>query len=131
MSGRRRILLYGSSLVLDGIATSLLTEERFEVIRLPQPLLQMSDAGALAPDVIIFDTETSDSAVLFSALATRPDLVLLEVSSDKNVVRLWSGQEHRELSITDLAALIEVDRQAMVCPTANVVTARERQGDLR
>ncbi len=29
------------------------------------------------------------------------------MSPDKNVVRMWSGQEHQELSITDLTALIE------------------------
>ncbi len=107
MSGRRRVLLYGNSLVLCGIAASLVGEDEFEVIRLPEPLMHLSEATALDPDVIIFDTETSGSAVLFSALENRPDLLLLGVSPDKNVVRMWSGQEHQELSITDLTALIE------------------------
>lgn len=112
MSGQRRVLLYGDSLVLGGIATSLLAEGRFEVVRLPHPLLQMSDIEALAPDVVIFDTETPGSAPVFSALEDHPELLLLGVSSDKNIVRLWSGQEHRELSITDLTALIGADSQA-------------------
>jgi hypothetical protein len=34
------------------------------------------------------------------------------VSPDKNVVRIWSGREHRELSLQDLTALIEADPQA-------------------
>lgn len=107
MSGRRRILLYGNSLVLCGIAASLVGEDEYEVVRLPEPLVHLSEASALAADVIIFDTETSGSAALFSALQSRPDLLLLGVSPDKNVVRMWSGQEHQELSITDLTALIE------------------------
>lgn len=109
MRGQRRILLYGNSLVLDGIATSLLAQRQFEVVRLPQPLLTTSDVEALAPDVIIFDAETPGSARVFSALEGRPHLLLLGVSPDKNIVRLWSGQEHRELSIRGLAALIEAD----------------------
>jgi hypothetical protein len=104
-----RVLIYGASIVLDGIAASLLNEERLEVVRLPQPLLHLNDVEALAPNVIVFDTETPGSAAVFSALENHPNLLLLGVTPDKNVVRLWSGREHRELSIPDLVALIQAD----------------------
>ncbi len=115
MSKRIRILLYGNSLVLGGIGASLRTESQFEVVDLPQSLPDTSDIEALAPDVIVFDIETPGSAAAFSALESHPDLIILGVSPDHNIVRLWSGRQYRELSIGDLAALIEVDSQ----PTAS------------
>jgi len=104
-----RVLIYGASIVLDGIAASLLNEERLEVVRLPQPLLHLHDAEARAPTVIVFESETPGSAAVFSALENHTNLLLLGVTPDKNVVRLWSGREHRELSIPDLVARIPAD----------------------
>lgn len=96
MSKQTRILLFGNSLVLGGIATSLLAEGRFEVVRLSHPVLHLGDVDALAPDVVIFDTETPDSASVFSVLENHPDLLLLGVSSSgrrrKDIVRRSGGK---------------------------------------
>jgi hypothetical protein len=125
MSTRTRILLYGNSLVLGGIGAGLRAEGRFEVIPLPRSLPDTSDVEALAPDVVIFDLETPGSAGAFSALENSPDLVLLGVSPDDNVVQLWSGRHYRELSIKDLTALIEVGSQPAVALTEDVVVTRK------
>jgi len=125
MSRQRRILVYGNSLVLGGIAASLLAENRFQVVRLPQPLLNMSDVEALAADVVIFDTEAPGSAEVFAALAGQPELLLLGVSPDKNIVRLWSAQEHRELSIGDLTALIEADPQSKFSTNSDALITQD------
>jgi hypothetical protein len=126
MSTRTRILLYGNSLVLGGIGASLRAEGRFEVVGLPRSLPATSDVEALAPDVIVFDLETPGSAAAFSALEGHPDLILLGVSPDDNIVQLWSGRQYRELSIKDLTALIEVGSQPTVALAEDVVITRNR-----
>jgi hypothetical protein len=126
MSKRTRILLYGNSLVLGGIGASLRDEDRFEVVRLPQCLPATSDVEALAPDVIVFDIETPGSAAAFSALESHPDLIILGVDPDDNVVQLWSGRQYRELSIKDLTALIEVGSKPAVASTEHVTVTRKK-----
>jgi hypothetical protein len=121
MSKQTRILLYGNSVVLGGIGAGLRAEGRFEVVGLPRSLPDTSDVEALAPDVIVFDVETPGSAAAFSTLERHPDLVILGVSPDDNVVQLWSGRHYRELSIKDLTALIEVGSQSTVSADENVV----------
>jgi hypothetical protein len=125
MSKRTRILLYGNSLVLGGIGAGLRAEGRFEVVPLPRALPDTSDVEALAPDVVIFDLETPGSAAAFSALENHPDLILLGVSPDDNVVQLWSGRHYRELSIKELTALIEVGSKPAVALTEDVVVTRK------
>jgi hypothetical protein len=126
MSKRTRILLYGNSLILGGIGAGLRAEDRFEVIGLPRSLPATRDVEALAPDVIVFDLETPGSAAAFSALESHPDLIILGVSPDDNVVRLWSGRPYRELSIKDLTALIEAGSQPTVALNENVVITQNR-----
>jgi hypothetical protein len=104
---QKRILLYGNSVILGCIGASLERADRFQITRLSLPLAGPSDLEALGPDAVLFDAENGDSEAAFSLLKDHPELLLLSVSPDGNVVRLWSGQQYRELSTNDLAALIE------------------------
>jgi hypothetical protein len=126
MSTRTRILLYGNSLVLGGIGASLRAEGRFEVVSLARSLPDTSDVEALAPDVIVFDIETPGSAAAFSTIESNPDMMILGVSPDENIVQLWSGRQYRELSTKDLTALIEVGSQPTVALTEDVIITRKR-----
>jgi DNA-binding NarL/FixJ family response regulator len=121
MSKRTRILLYGNSVVLGGIGAGLRAEGRFEVVGLPRSLPDTSDVEALAPDVIVFDIETPGSAAAFSTLESHPNLIILGVSPDDNIVQLWSGRPYRELSIKDLTDLIEAGSRAGVSAHENTV----------
>jgi hypothetical protein len=121
MSKQTRILLYGNSVVLGGIGAGLRAEGRFEVVGLPRCLPDTSDVEALAPDVIVFDIETPGSAAAFSTLESHPNLIILGVSPDDNIVQLWSGRPYRELSIKDLTDLIEAGSRAGVSAHENTV----------
>jgi hypothetical protein len=102
-----RILLYGNSVLLGGIGAGLRAEGRYEVVRASRSLPDSSDLEAQEPDVIIFDIEAPGAAAAFSALESHPDLTILGISPDANVIRVWSGRQYRELSMGDLVALIE------------------------
>lgn len=107
MSERRRIFLYGDSLVLAGLGASLQHEARFEVTGLSLPLPGPAQLAALAPDVVVFDMEGAHPDAAFALLDSVPGLLVLGVSPDGNVVRLWSGRQYGGLSTRDLTALID------------------------
>ena len=121
-----RVLLYGNSLVLGGISASLQGESQFEVVRISHSLPDTSGVEALAPDVIVFDSEIPGSAAAFSALESHPDLIILGVSPDHNIVRLWSSREYSELSTKDLKSLIEVGRRITVSSNEQFAMAPDR-----
>lgn len=123
---RIRVLLYGNSLLLGGIGASLQGESKFEVVRIPHALPNPSEVEALAPDVIVFDSETPGSAAAFNALRNHPDLIVLGVSSDRNVVRVWFGREYSELCTADLKSLLEDGTRIRVSANEQVATAPDR-----
>lgn len=127
MEKQRRILLYGDSIVLGSVGASLRREKEFSVALLPSHMRSPEELDDMAPDVILFDLENDRPDAVFSLLKTRPDLILLGVSPDTNVVRLWSGRQFQELSSKDLVNVIEEQLAARstsrcACPTnlANV-----------
>ena len=107
MDERKRVVLYGNSVVLGCIGASLERGDRFEVLHLSPPLPGRSELEKMAPDVVVFDAETGRPRPAFSLLETRSDLRLLGVSPDGNLIRLWSGCQYRELSAKDVTELIE------------------------
>jgi hypothetical protein len=112
MSRAKRILLYGNSVILGCLGASLRLAGQFEIVHVAPPLPGLSELEALEPDVLLFDADNANSEAVFSLLRCHPDLLVVSVSPDGNIVRLWSGQQYRELSTTDLTALIEDGSQA-------------------
>jgi len=107
MGKQTRILLYGNSVILGSVGASLQRERRFAVVQLAPPLPEALELKAMKPDVVLFDAESGRPDAAFSLLETHPDLILLGISPDGNVVRLWSGRQFRELSSKDLENVIE------------------------
>jgi hypothetical protein len=103
----RRILLYGDSLILGSVGAVLGNWREFDVIALSPPLPGLAAVAQLAPDAVIFDIETTRPETVLALLDTQPSLLLLGISPDGNVMRLWSGRELREVSGKDLKDVIE------------------------
>ena len=102
-----RVCLYGNSVILGSLGASLEKAGRFEIIHLSPPLPRRPRLEALAPDVILFDSGQGQPDAAFALLRDHPDLVVLGISPDGNVVQSWSGCQYHELSSADLTALIE------------------------
>jgi len=58
-------------------------------------------------DVILFEEQAGCPDAAFSLIETRPGLLLIGIDPSKDQVRLWSGQQLRQLSMQDLAEIIE------------------------
>lgn len=129
MGRKKRILLYGNSVVLGCVGASLEGTGRFEITHLSRSLPGPFDFEALTPDVILFDAENGNAEAAFSLLKERPDLLLMSVSPDRNVVRLWSGRQYQELSTMDFTALIETGPLSEVAPDEPPTNTRARGAD--
>ena len=103
---KRRVVLYGKTVILGSVGASLRRCPDLEIIPLASPFHTALELGEYAPDVILFDVQASRPDAAFSLLETRPGLLLIGIDPSNNQVRLWSGQEFCQLSTQDLARII-------------------------
>jgi hypothetical protein len=107
MEKRRRVLLYGRSLILESVGASLQQYSRMEIVFLSPPLPTEQELGALAPDVIIFDVDAAHPELAISLLKECPSLLLIGIDPGSDQMLLWSGQTSRVLTTDGLVQMIE------------------------
>ena len=111
MEKRRRLVLYGRSLFLAGVAASIKQHPELEVQLLDSTLPDaLHRAKAMCPDTIVFDLQTIDPSFALSFLQEQPGVILLglDLASDKLIT--LSSQQSTLYTMDDLVRLIE--RQA-------------------
>ena len=107
MEEKCRICLYGNSLILGTLGTSLRGSSQFEVTTLIPPLPKGRALEALKPDVILFDLEAGHPKAIFPLLESIPKLLIIGISSDNNMVKMWAGRQLHELSTQGLLQTID------------------------
>jgi hypothetical protein len=98
--------MYGKSILLSTVGASLQHYPDLEIIPLSPPLPDTLDLIALAPDVFIFDIQTSHPDPVFPLLTTLPNLMLIGIDSDSDHITFWSGQQIHVLSTQELIQAI-------------------------
>jgi len=106
MEKRRRVLLYGKSLILGTIGISLQQYPQLEIVSLSPQLPTAQELAALAPDVIIFDVEAACPEFAICLLEARPSLLLIGIGPSSDQMLLWSGQHLRAVTMQDLVQAI-------------------------
>jgi hypothetical protein len=99
MERKKLVWLYGNSVILGTIGASLRRSTQFEAITMTDPV---SEEMKQEPDVIFFDLDAPLPKDAFFLLESCPNLKLIGVSPDNNVVKVWSGKQLSELSLQDL-----------------------------
>lgn len=106
MDKRQRIFVLGNSLILNALGESLKRSGHFDLTSLEMP----EDVRALEPmkpDAIVFDLETPHKESIFSLSESCSKLLLVGVSPDTNIVKVWIGRQLKELSMQGLLAMID------------------------
>lgn len=103
---KRRVILYGKSIILGTIGASLRLYPDLEIIPLSSPLPDFHTLKNLAPHVILYDIEASLPDTALALLETSPGLLLIGVDPDNNQTLVWSGMQLHELSTQDLVRVI-------------------------
>ena len=102
----RRICIYGNSVILGTLGLNLQTYPQFELINLIPPWPDRQHLEGLKPDVIFFDLEAEHPEAAFSMLDSYPGLLIIGISPDSNLVKVWSGRQIHEISIQGLLEMI-------------------------
>ncbi len=98
---RQRICILGDSLILGALGESLQRGGRYDLTRLALPDgIRTLDAGAA--DAILFDLESTRVETVLSLQESDSRLLLVGISPDANLVRMWVGRRLRELSMQGL-----------------------------
>lgn len=107
MADTTRVVLYGSSLYVAGLAASLKTHPSLDVIHTPSgsPAFEQC-RQAQAPAVLIFDLGEMPADLVLLQLRACPGLMLIGVDAASEDILLLSGQRTRAMTMNDLAQLI-------------------------
>jgi len=106
MDKRQRIFILGNSLILNALGESLKRSGHFDLTSLEMPN-DVRDLEPMQPDAIVFDLETPLKESIFSLSEHCSKLLLVGVSPDTNIVKVWIGRQLRELSMQGLLAMID------------------------
>lgn len=112
MERRRRIILYGQSIILSSVGASLRRYAGLEVVPLAAPWPAAPDLAALAPDVILFDTAIEYPEAALLALAAGREVLLIGVSLASAEAVVWTGRQMSACSAQDLVDKILETEQA-------------------
>jgi hypothetical protein len=107
MNKSRKVVLYGSDLVVSSVGASLQGRLGFEIQQI-DPLLPdaLQRLEAAHPDVVIFDLESTRPEFTIAALRITPRLLLVGVDLMSGKMLTMSGEESRLLTTDDLVRMI-------------------------
>lgn len=119
MERRQRICILGNSLILNGLGESLQHISCYDLTCMEMPD-DIDVLEHLQPDAILFDLESLGIESFFSLSANCSRLLLIGVSPGSNIVKVWTGQQLRELNIADLLAMINDQLQDALTASGRV-----------
>lgn len=108
MEKTRKIVLYGSDLVVSTIGANLQGLTGFEMVQI-DPLLPdaLPKLAAALPDVILFDLAgVQPDFTIVNMIMKNPGLLLIGVDLDTGKMLVMSTKESRLLTTDDLLAMI-------------------------
>ncbi len=103
---KRRVILFGGTVILGALGASLASYPELEVIALVPPLPGARKLGALAPDVILFDAGRTQPDPVFALLRKRPNLTLIGVDPEGDRITVWSCGQTSAASAEELLQVI-------------------------
>ena len=108
---QRRTIIYGDSLILEGVQAELSGNPDLEVLTLDQSLgLPLEALRRLNPAVIIFDLGSVQPDFPL-AMLQQPDLLLIGIDLVSHQARVWSGRQAAAVVAADLVEIIRNERR--------------------
>jgi hypothetical protein len=106
MNGNRtRVILYGDTLLLEGVQVNLKALTDLEVLDLPLET-PLEELQRLCPAVVVFDLEATRPDFLFPLLQ-QPGLLLVGINPETHRALAWSGRHAPAVSAADLFEIIQ------------------------
>ncbi len=108
MNKTRRVVLYGSDLVVSTVGVNLRGHVGFQILQI-DPLLPdaLQRLDAARPDVVLFDLASTQPDFTVAVLRKHPGLLLIGVDLRSDKMLVISGEESRLLTADDLVHMME------------------------
>lgn len=107
MEKRTRVIVYGNSLHMAGMATSLKAEMCLEVVCIDPHSLDVRESLSKTNSlVILFDLSDPDKGLDIALLREQPDLLLIGVDPCSDELLVLSNKPTQALKMTDLVNII-------------------------
>jgi hypothetical protein len=104
---RRRVILYGDSLILQGVRAELAGIPDLEVLMLDRPLdAPLEKLRAFHPTAIIFDLGAVQPNFPL-ALLREPGVLLIGMNPETHQAQVWSGKQAAAAGTANLIRLIQ------------------------
>lgn len=108
MDKRTRVVVYGNSLNMAGIAASLKTDANLDVVCInPHAHNTRQSLNELNPAVIAFDLNDTNPGLDIILLRDRPGLLLVGVDACSDKLLVLSSQSSQAHSVADLINVIQ------------------------
>ena len=107
----RRVVLYGSDLVVSTVGENLRGREGFQILQI-DPLLPdaLQRLGAARPDVVLFDLADALPDFATAVLRKNPGLLLIGVDLKIDRMLVMSGEESRLMTTDDLVQMMQTGK---------------------
>ncbi len=103
----RTVFLYGQSMLLGLVATSLEKSPRLHVIHEETWEALKADAAECEPNVLIFDLTEACQREVLPLLVSQPRLLLIGLDAERNHAMLLSGQESHSFTMNQIRTIVE------------------------
>ncbi len=105
---RTRVVVYGSSVHMAGIAVSLKADQNLEVVCVdPHSPSARRSLSELSPAAIAFDLIDPPPSLDVGLLHEHPGLLLIGVDPNSNELLVLSSQQKRAVAVVDLLKVIQ------------------------
>jgi hypothetical protein len=107
----RRVVLYGSDLVVSTVGANLQERVGFQILQI-DPLLPdaLQRLDTVRPDVVLFDLAGTQPDFTVAVLRKHPGLLLIGVDLKTDKMLVMSGEESRLMTTDDLVHTIETGK---------------------
>lgn len=124
MSEKKKVLIYGRSLNLEGIGVSLKLDGNLDVIVIEPG--EQNSLEDLNPEVVLFDLAEPPEELNLALLRKQPGVLLIGVEPCSDEVLVLTGKRSKVVSVSELANLVSA--QAIQPPTREEVVGNDEGG---
>jgi hypothetical protein len=108
MENSRLVVLFGDSLLMDGVEASLRASQSLAVMRILDTVANLREClQSLQPDMVIFDWDTPQAQLIVSVLRDQPGVTLLGLDVHSRKVIIVSSHQYTPLSVSELVQVIQ------------------------
>jgi len=101
-----RTFLFGRSLLMAGLETTLETQARITIVKRTDALSELMEFPLDSVDLVIFDRSLADAQYIPGLIGGRPNLMVLGMDFSTHQITFYEGKEFKVNNFSEITHLI-------------------------